>query len=109
MERLNNCPDFTPVVLRKTSPKKIVSVSLKKDDDMSDMKVKKYDQDFIKKIVNFRTMKGLKQQELAQKIGVQLAVIKGIESNSISYNPSYVQKINNYISRDIQNIQKSEK
>jgi len=106
MEQLNNFPDFKPVVLRKTSPKKIVPVPVKKDDDMSDMKVKKYDLDFIKKIVNFRSVKGLKQQELAQKIGVQLAVIKGIESNSISYNPSYVQKINNYISRE---IQKSEK
>lgn len=104
MERFVNYPDFKPVILKKNSPpKKNVSVvKVNDDNDDKDMKVKKYDSEFIKKIVSFRSSNDLKQQDFAIKVGLQASIIKGIESNTIIYNSSYVQKINNYIAREKQ-------
>ena len=63
------------------------------------LKSQKYDPDFIRKIIQFRTSKGWNQQTFAQNLQLQLPVIRGIEANNIPINNNYIQKINNYINR----------
>jgi ribosome-binding protein aMBF1 (putative translation factor) len=69
------------------------------DADQGALKSQKYDNDFVRKVIQFRTSKGWNQQTLAQNLQLQLAVIRGIEANNTPLNNNYVQKINNYINR----------
>jgi ribosome-binding protein aMBF1 (putative translation factor) len=69
------------------------------DAEEGNLKSQKYDPDFVRKVIQFRTSKGWNQQTMAQNLQLQLPVIKGIEANNIPVNNGYVQKINNYINR----------
>jgi ribosome-binding protein aMBF1 (putative translation factor) len=69
------------------------------DAEEGNLKSQKYDPDFVRKVIQFRTSKGWNQQTMAQNLQLQLTVIKGIEANNIPVNNGYVQKINNYINR----------
>jgi ribosome-binding protein aMBF1 (putative translation factor) len=75
------------------------TLRVERDAQEGSLKPQKYDTDFVKKVITFRTSKGLNQQAFATAIGLQLAVIRGIESNNTAPNAAYVQKINNYINR----------
>jgi hypothetical protein len=63
------------------------------------LKSQKYDPEFIRKVIAFRTGKGWNQQVFAQNLQLQLPVVRGIEANNIPVNSAYIQKINNYINR----------
>jgi hypothetical protein len=63
------------------------------------VKSQKYDPEFIRKVIAFRTGKGWNQQVFAQNLQLQLPVVRGIEANNIPVNSGYIQKINNYINR----------
>jgi hypothetical protein len=63
------------------------------------LKSHKYDSEFVRKVIAFRTSKGWNQQVFAQNLQLQLPVIRGIEANNIPVNSAYIQKINNYINR----------
>ncbi len=104
--QINN-PQFDSIVIgkkktdtnKKTGSGYIQSeqTKLEKAIDGDTYKPKKYDNDFIKSMINYRTGKGWNQQAFAQAVQLQLPIIKGIESNNITYNSAYVSKINNYI------------
>jgi ribosome-binding protein aMBF1 (putative translation factor) len=69
------------------------------DAQEGNLKSQKYEPDFVRKVIQFRTSKGWNQQTFAQNLQLQLPVIRGIEANNIPVNNAYVQKINNYINR----------
>jgi hypothetical protein len=101
-----NNPDYEPVVLRKTAPKKDgrtyeVSHASKVENNTgeSSFQPEKYTSEFIKKMTTFRSEKKLTQQQFAMNLNMPHKTIQGIEANLIPYNSTYVQKINNYISR----------
>lgn len=103
-----NTPDYEPVVLRKTAPKKggstyQISHATKVENNTGDssFQPEKYNSEFIKKMIGFRSEKKLNQQQFAMNLNMPHKTIQGIEANSIPYNASYVQKINNYISRNL--------
>lgn len=75
------------------------TMRVERDAEEGVLKPQKYDSDFVKKVVAFRTSKGLNQQAFATALGLQLGVIRGIEANNVAPNAVYVQKINNYINR----------
>lgn len=105
-----NDRQFEPTVINKKSSDVTTKKStgfiqsekakLQKSIDDDTYKPKKYDTEFIKKLVAFRTSKGWNQQMFAQQVQIQLSIIKGIESNNISYNSTYLSKINNYITNN---------
>ena len=72
---------------------------VERDADEGALKPQKYSPEFVKKVVAFRTSNGLNQQAFATAVGLQLAVIRGIESNTTAPSTAYIQKINNYINR----------
>jgi DNA-binding XRE family transcriptional regulator len=105
-----NNPDYTPVVLRKTAPKKDglpvgrtyqISHATKVENNIGDtsFQPEKYTSEFIKKMTTFRSEKKYNQQQFAMNLNMPHKTIQGIEANTIPYNAVYVQKINNYISR----------
>jgi ribosome-binding protein aMBF1 (putative translation factor) len=99
-----NNPDYEPVVLKKTAPKKggstyQISHEAKLEKNEETFQTQKYDSELIKKIVAFRVSKKWTQQQLAANLNMPQKTIQGIEANTIPYNSGYVQKINNYISR----------
>jgi ribosome-binding protein aMBF1 (putative translation factor) len=69
------------------------------DAQEGNLKSQKYEVDFVRKVIQFRTSKGWNQQTFAQNLQLQLPIIRGIEANNIPVNNAYVQKINNYINR----------
>jgi len=69
------------------------------DAQEGNLKSQKYEVDFVRKVIQFRTSKGWNQQTFAQNLQLQLPIIRGIEANNIPINNNYVQKINNYINR----------
>lgn len=99
-----NNPDFTPVVLKKTAPKKggstyQISHEAKLEKNEDTFQTQKYTAEFIKKMTSFRAEKKLTQQQFAMNLNMPHKTVQGIEANAIPYNATYVQKINNYISR----------
>ncbi len=86
---------------KKGSPGVQMSHTLRVERDAEEgaLKPLKYDSAFVKKVIAFRTSKGLNQQAFATALGLQLAVIRGIEANNTAPNNAYIQKINNYINR----------
>ncbi len=102
-----NNPDFEPVVLRKSPPKNGISSKnyqishqAKIENSVDTHQAQKYTNDFIKKMTTFRSSKSWNQQQFAMNLNMPHKTIQGIEANTIPYNSSYVQKINNYISRN---------
>jgi ribosome-binding protein aMBF1 (putative translation factor) len=87
--------------IKKGSPGVQMSHTLRVERDAQEgaLKPQKYDSEFVKKVIAFRTSKGLNQQAFATAIGLQLGVIRGIEANNTAPNAAYVQKINNYINK----------
>jgi ribosome-binding protein aMBF1 (putative translation factor) len=87
--------------IKKGSPGVQMSHTLRVERDAQEgsLKPQKYDSEFVKKVLAFRTSKGLNQQAFATALGLQLAVIRGIEANNTAPNNAYIQKINNYINR----------
>jgi hypothetical protein len=87
--------------IKKGSPGVQMSHTLRVERDANEgiLKPQKYDSEFVKKVIAFRTSKGLNQQAFATALGLQLAIIRGIEANNVAPNAAYVQKINNYINR----------
>jgi DNA-binding transcriptional regulator YiaG len=75
------------------------TMRVERDAQEGTLKPQKYDAEFVKKVIAFRTSKGLNQQAFATALGLQLAVIRGIEGNTSAPNAAYIQKINNYINR----------
>lgn len=69
------------------------------DADEGNLKSQKYDAEFVRKMIQFRTSKGWNQQTFAQNLQIQAPIIRGIEANNIPVNNAYIQKINNYINR----------
>ena len=116
MSNYINTPDYEPVVLRKTAPKKggstytkdglpvnrtyQVSHETKIENSVDTFQPQKYTAEFIKKVIAFRSEKKLTQQQFAMNLNMPHKTIQGIEVNTVSYNAGYVQKINNYISRN---------
>lgn len=105
MSNYINTPDYEPVVLRKTAPKKggstyQVSHETKIENSVDTFQPQKYTAEFIKKMIAFRSEKKLTQQQFAMNLNMPHKTIQGIEVNTVSYNAGYVQKINNYISRN---------
>jgi len=75
------------------------TLRLEIDAQEGNLKSQKYEVDFVRKVIQFRTSKGWNQQTFAQNLQLQLPIIRGIEANNIPINNNYVQKINNYINR----------
>ena len=99
-----NNQDFEPVVLRKTVSKKPsgtyqVSHDTKIENSVDTHVPQKYTSEFIKKMTTFRSDKKLNQQQFAMNLNMPHKTVQGIEANTIPYNASYVQKINNFIYR----------
>ena len=69
------------------------------DAQEGNLKSQKFEADFVRKVIQFRTSKGWNQQTFAQNLQLTLPIIRGIEANNIPVNNAYVQKINNYINR----------
>jgi ribosome-binding protein aMBF1 (putative translation factor) len=105
-----NNPDFEPVVLRKSPPKKNtsnnfqISHQAKIENSVDTHQAQKYTNDFIKKMTTFRSGKGWNQQQFAMNLNMPHKTIQAIEANTVPYNSSYVQKINNYISRNVAKV-----
>jgi DNA-binding XRE family transcriptional regulator len=113
-----NNPDYENVVLRKTAPKKggstytkdglpvartyQISHATKVENNNGDtsFQPEKFSDEFVKKMIGFRCEKKYNQQQFAMNLNMPHKTIQGIEANTIPYNSVYVQKINNYISRN---------
>lgn len=116
MSNYINAPDYEPVVLRKTAPKKAgitytkdglpvnrtyqISHEAKIEKSLDTFQPQKYTPELIKKIITFRSEKKLTQQQFAMNLNMPHKTIQGMEANTIPYNAGNVQKINNYISRN---------
>lgn len=103
--QINN-PDFNTQFLQKNTSKpkqhfqNSNSNKIEMEADDGSFTIKKYDSTFIRKIQEFRRDNELNQQQFAQKLQLPLQIVKGIESNTLSYNHNYIQKINNYIDKN---------
>ncbi len=91
----------SPPVKKSTGYIQSEQTKLEKAVDSDTFKPKKYETEFIQKMIAFRSGKGWNQQMFAQQVQLQLPIIKGIEANNIPYNSAYVSKINNYLMKNI--------
>ena len=71
------------------------------DGDEGKLAVKTYPDDFRKKLLKLRLDLKLNQKQFAQKLNLKESVIKGIEANTQGYDPILVQKLTNFMQKNL--------
>lgn len=94
-----NFQDFNTTILKKkVKINKVVPINpdkkIEEKSDEGDFKLQRYDDKWIRKLIEFRAQRGWKQEDFAPKLKLQLPFYKKLELNQVEYRPSLVDGIN---------------
>ena len=98
-----NHQDFTPVVLRKNSPKQSLATNGvshpkpsspgEKKDNGEIVKPKTFTADFGRKLASLRVEKNMNRKDLALKLNVKESIISDLENGKLLYDGGLVHRL----------------